>query len=137
MAGPYPIVSRWVMPGLIRDASTINPEYIIEGVCRYFGLSVNYVISCGRKRDAVLARQIIYYLSRKNTAATLKSVGTIVGGKDHTTVVHGIKTITNIMSVDASLRKLVFDIESKIVNPHLWIRIKSATGQQVVRPYAE
>lgn len=71
--------------------STINE--IIEGVAMATGWSTDEINSKSRLRDLVLVRQICYYIAYKDEGHTFTSIGKSIGGRDHTTVLHGVNKI--------------------------------------------
>lgn len=91
----------------------ITPDKIIEIVCDHFKLAVKEVQSRSRVREFVYARNIIFYLLRKHTKMSLKSSGELFG-RDHTTVIHGIETLNNLMYTDTDVRSEVELIEEKV-----------------------
>ncbi len=64
----------------------IPPDLILEESARYFGLSVQDLISPNRSRPLTTARHIAMYLMRECTGLSLVKIGEIFGGRDHTTV---------------------------------------------------
>ena len=94
----------------------ITPELIIEVVSDHF--NVPAVELKGKKRNAeiVLPRQIVMYLCRKMTDTPLKTIGLILGGKDHASVSHGVKKIEHDVKTDEALNNTVNIIKKKL-NP--------------------
>ena len=72
----------------------------------------------GKKRNAeiVLPRQIVMYLCRNMTDTPLKSIGALLGGKDHASISHGVRKIENDLKTDEALNNTVNIIKKKI-NP--------------------
>jgi chromosomal replication initiator protein len=111
-------MSYWTMPGLISTQVAVMEDRrrkITEGVLLHLGLSLQDVVRRCRVRRFVFARQVIFYLLRKHTVMTLRDIGRMVGGVDHTTVIHSIQTIEDVMSVQPEVRRLVVEIELLIV----------------------
>jgi hypothetical protein len=67
-----------------------------------------------RKREIVQARQVSMYFAKMKTLHTLSIIGSYNGGKDHATVLHACKTITNLIETDKAICKDIAVIESKI-----------------------
>lgn len=67
-----------------------------------------------RKREIVQARQISMYLSKKYTDYSLSRIGDILGRKDHATVLHACKTISEQLEIDKALRANVLEIEESL-----------------------
>lgn len=92
------------------SAPVITPEKIIEIVCGHFGLTVKNVQSRSRVKEFVYARHIIFYLIRKNTKMKLKSAGELLH-RDHTTVIHSVETLKDLMYTEPDVRAEVDQIE--------------------------
>lgn len=84
---------------------------VLQTVCRELGLPVDYVLSKGRQREKVMARQITSYILKRNTDYTTTYIGNELGGLDHTTIVHSSKVVSNVMEVDKGYSELVRRIE--------------------------
>ena len=87
---------------------------IQKAVCSYFCLTLENMLSKGKKREIVQARQIAMYLSRRMTKSSLSSIGAQIGGKDHATVLHSYKTVCNLMDTDKHFKQHVLAIEKKL-----------------------
>lgn len=68
-----------------------------------------------RKRELVVTRQIYCYLAKRHTKHSLKTIGENMGNRDHTTVMHSIQTITDLMETDDEIQEEVHRIENKII----------------------
>ncbi len=90
-------------------------QLIIEVVCEHFHISPEQMISKNRSANISHPRQIAMYLCNELTSDTYKSIGNYLGGKDHATVLHGIKKIRDEMESDAELRGIVETIRRKII----------------------
>ena len=67
----------------------ITPSLIINVVAEHFGVSIEDIVSKKRNKEIALPRQVYMYLCRELTDVSLDSIGSNVGGRDHTTVMHG------------------------------------------------
>ena len=93
----------------------ITPSYIIEVVAEHFGISPEDIASKKRTAELVQPRQVVMYLCRQLTEASLQNIAKAIGKKDHTTVLHGIKTITKEMETDEELKNKIDIIKKKIM----------------------
>jgi len=89
-------------------------EQIRDLVCEHFSLSVDAISTRSRKREVVQARQIAMYLSKHHTKNSLSSIGDLIGQRDHATVLHACKIVTDLMEIDKSFRMSVKEIEQKL-----------------------
>lgn len=75
---------------------------ILEVVCRHYNVSQQNVFSKSRKRDYVQARQVSMYLAQKLTKMPTSRIGQLIGGRDHSTVIHSCSTVEERLKVDKS-----------------------------------
>lgn len=95
-------------------AREVSIEYIQKVVCDYFDLPLEILKSKTRKREVVQARQISMYFSKKMTKSSLANIGAHCGGKDHATVLHACRTVTNLSETDKQFRAYLEDLEKKL-----------------------
>lgn len=93
----------------------ITVEHIIDAVFAHQNIDRERFNSSERKRDIAQARQIAMYLAKKHTKATLTAIGTAIGGRNHATVLHSCKAVSNLIETDRSFRKLVEEIEKEVL----------------------
>ena len=94
----------------------VTPELILDIVSDHFGVSIADLKGGKRNAEIVFPRQIAMYLIRNMTETSLKAVGVILGGKDHSTIKHGIEKIENELQADETLSNTINIIKKKI-NP--------------------
>ena len=92
----------------------ITIDSIKEAVCGYYGLETSRLLERTRKREVVVARQMSMYLAKKYTTLSLAGIGDVLGKKDHATVLHACKTISEQVGVDKKLRSDLEEIEQRI-----------------------
>jgi chromosomal replication initiator protein len=94
----------------------ISIDQIQKTVSDYFQMDVETLQSKTRKRHIVQARQLAMYFSKKMTKASLASIGSQIGKRDHATVLHACKTVDNLASTDKQFNKYLEDIQKKLTN---------------------
>ena len=94
----------------------VTPALIIEVVAEHFGFTTEDLISTKRNREVVYPRQIAMYLCRTMTPTPLQAIGTALGKKDHTTIMHGIQIIEKDLKTDETLANTI-EILKKKINP--------------------
>ena len=94
----------------------IDSQYIVSVVADHFNMSVQDILGTKRTAKYTLARHISMYFCREYTNNSLKAIGQYMGGRDHSTVIHGIDKVETEMETDESLRNTISMIRSKI-NP--------------------
>jgi len=92
----------------------VSIDYIQKVVSKYFEMDVTTLQSKTRKRHIVQARQLAMYFAKKMTKASLASIGSQIGSRDHATVLHACKTVDNLTETDKQFRKYVDDITKKL-----------------------
>lgn len=92
----------------------ITIDYIQKIVCEYFGLPTDVLQTKTRKREIVQARQIAMYFSKGLTKSSLSTIGSVIGSKDHATVLHACKTVNNLMDTDKRFKSQIDDIEKRL-----------------------
>ena len=91
-----------------------DPEEIMKLVARQFSLSLADLKSDKRNRELSTPRQLAMYLCRKFSNLSLPDIGTLFGGKNHTTVLHAVRRMGRLQSTDPLLRESLAKIESEI-----------------------
>jgi chromosomal replication initiator protein len=84
---------------------SLSPERIVETVARYYGVPLDQIKGKARDRQVVLPRQIAMYLMREETEAPLLRIGEALGGRDHSTVLHGCEKIEREMAENDDFRR--------------------------------
>ena len=102
----------------------ITIDHIIEVVCEYLNLDFARFNSTERTREIAQARQIAMYLAKQHTKAPLTTIGSAIGGRNHATVLHSCKAVTNLIETDKAFRRQVEEIE-KGARPINWVHIPS------------
>ena len=92
----------------------VSIEYIQKVVSDYFQMDVDTLQSKTRKRHIVQARQLAMFFAKRFTKASLASIGSQIGKRDHATVLHACKTVDNLSSTDKQFRKYVEDLSKKL-----------------------
>lgn len=92
----------------------VTPDVIQRTVADYFSLEVEKLQSGTRVRQVVLARQISMFLVKNYTDKSLKAIGNIFGGRDHSTVLYSIKTVQDLMETDETIKKTLEELDRKI-----------------------
>lgn len=91
----------------------VSIDYIQKVVSDYFEMDVATLQSKTRKRHIVQARQLAMFFAKKYTKASLASIGSQIGKRDHATVLHACKTVDNLAETDKQFRKYIDDLNKK------------------------
>ncbi|GBD17045.1 Chromosomal replication initiator protein DnaA [bacterium HR26] len=92
----------------------LTPEAVIDAVSQHYRVSVPELVGPGRRRDVVVPRQVAMYLMREELGLSLVEIGQRLGGRDHTTVLHGIEKIEQQLQHDGQLRGEVLAVRERL-----------------------
>jgi chromosomal replication initiator protein len=101
-------------PYLKKSKMVITEEQIFEIVGRDYGLTKEQIISRSRKRECVESRHLIAYIIKRKTRFSLSKIGEMVGGKDHTTIIHSIRTFEDLFGTDSVFRERCENVFAKV-----------------------
>jgi chromosomal replication initiator protein DnaA len=94
----------------------VTPELIINIVSEHYNITPIDIVSQKRNRDIVYPRQIVMYLCRELTNVSLQQIGKCLGGRDHTTILHGCDKIVSDIKTNETFKNTI-DIIKKKINP--------------------
>lgn len=110
------VVKQFVSP-VDKEVSVENIKALVAA---HFNIPVEKLQSKTRLRDVVVARQLSMYLAKNYTNDSLKAIGASFGGRDHSTVLHSLKTVRDMMDTDQAFKEkvnyLVKKVQSSLVN---------------------
>ena len=108
--------SKIILKDLINYSENyVTIENIKKTVCDYFKINVSEMLSQGRSRYLVRPRQIAMYLTKNLTSKSLPDIGREFSGRDHTTVIHSVKTIDKLKARDEEISKAIEKLKNKIL----------------------
>lgn len=100
---------------MVRDRKVrLTNDLVLRTVADYFQLQVADIRSTRRHRAVSLPRQIAAYLVRKHTGASLQTIGHLLGGRSHTTVLAAIEHVEKMLDTDPTIERAVKDIERQL-----------------------
>ncbi|PQJ14853.1 chromosomal replication initiator protein DnaA [Aureicoccus marinus] len=109
-------LAREVVDKFVKNTKReVSIDYIQKMVAEYFEMDVATLQSKTRKRHIVQARQLAMFFAKKYTKASLASIGSQIGKRDHATVLHACKTVDNLAETDKQFRKYIEDLNKKFV----------------------
>ncbi|KGF51066.1 chromosomal replication initiator protein DnaA [Prevotella amnii] len=94
------------------DNEPLTIDDILEKVCDHFNVTQAAVNSRSRKKDIVIARQVTMYMAQKYTKMPACRIGKLVGGRDHSTVIHSCTKIEDRLQIDKSFTAELAAIEN-------------------------
>ncbi len=110
-------LARRVISQTIRmEKKQLTIEKIQDVVSNYFKIDHKSMQSKSRKREIVQARQVAMFLSKKYTDCSYSHIGSVVGKRDHATVLHACKTVQDSLDIDKTFRSTMKQIEDLLLN---------------------
>ncbi len=99
---------------LIPQRSELQPQAVIDAVARFFNLSPEKLLSADRSKNVSMPRQLAMYILREDVKASLPQIGEVIGGRDHTTIMHGIKKIEADIKNDDRMQRQLMQIRQQL-----------------------
>ncbi len=93
---------------------SVTPQQMLESVAAYFATKPTLLKGPKRDRPIARPRQVFMYLARTELGLTHEDIGGLLGGRDHTTIMHGVSAITQELSINTRLREAVEGIKQKL-----------------------
>ena len=87
-----------------KPSSNLTVTEVMEGICAYYNVDAALLSGKQRDRDIVWPRQVAMYLMREETSASLLQIGMTLGGRDHTTIMHGWEKVNIEMAHNDRIR---------------------------------
>ena len=97
-----------------KQLKRIPPQELLDVVAQSFGIKPTAMRGPKRDRPIARPRQVFMYLCRTELGLTLDDIGGAIGGRDHTTIMHGVETITRELSTNERLREVVEGIKQRL-----------------------
>ena len=108
-------LAKQTLKNIVHDIeSEVGIDYIQKSVGEFFQLGVEDLQSKTRKKEIVIPRQVAMYLCKEYTQHSLKSIGYHFGGRDHSTVIHALSSVNNMMEADPKFAQDVEELKKKM-----------------------
>jgi chromosomal replication initiator protein len=92
----------------------ITPDSVIKEVCQYYDVTIKDIKGQRRMKPLVIPRQICMYLLREVNNMGLQNISELLGRKDHTTVIHGIHKVEDLLKKDPKYKSNLEDIKQRL-----------------------
>ena len=96
------------------EKEPMSVEKIVKTVAEYYNVDVNSINTKSRKREIVLVRQTAMFLAKKHLDLSTSKIGLHIGRRDHATVLHACKTISNLLDTNKQFRNEMNEIEATL-----------------------
>ena len=104
-----------ILKDVFNQIRVITVDKIQNTVSNYFNIALSEMLSQRRSRPLARPRQIAMYLAKKMTTRSLPEIGRRFANRDHTTVIHAVKTITRLSEQDDEMKKNIIQIKSLLL----------------------
>ena len=109
---PDETLAREALAGIAPEPTPPSLEAVLQAVARFYELDLVDLQGPARTKAVARPRQVAMYLAREEAGASLAAIGSVLGGRDHSTVLHGDSRIRSSLSQDASLRRALVRIRT-------------------------
>jgi chromosomal replication initiator protein len=99
---------------IVSKQAELTVDQVIDAVAEHYRLDREILTGRGRSKDVSAARQMAMYLAREETGASLPQIGDALGGRDHTTIMHGWEKIASRIEQNDRLRREMLAIREII-----------------------
>ncbi|MCG2700609.1 chromosomal replication initiator protein DnaA [Candidatus Parcubacteria bacterium] len=110
--------TKTILNGIISNFQTnkTSPKTIIDAVSKFYDVSLKDLTGKSRKKELVMPRQIVMYLMREEINSSYPTIGTELGGRDHTTAMHACNKISKNIESDERIKNEIESIKQIIHN---------------------
>jgi len=107
-------LAKEVLKNIVKEIQAdVSVDYIQKTVADYFKVELEQMKSKVKKREIVIPRQVAMYFCKRYTQLTLALIGENFGGRDHSTVIHALESVEDMMKTDANFKNSVEDLTKK------------------------
>lgn len=95
-------------------SARIDSRLVLDTVCEFYNLPIKLIKGDKRDKPIAVPRQIVMYLLKKHTGMTLVEIADFLGGRDHTTIMHGSKKVESLVESDERIKQEIAQIETRL-----------------------
>lgn len=106
---------RHSLRSFARPQKTVSVKHVVAKVAEFYGIDEESIYEKTRRREVVRPRQVIMYILREDFSVSYPTIGSKLGGRDHTTVIHSCEKVKREVVSDPDLAKEIQDIRSLLV----------------------
>jgi len=94
--------------------SNLNYKQVLNTVCQYFDIRLNELTGPRRVKELVLPRHLVMHILSDELNLTVEKIGEILGGRDHTTVMHGRDKIKKLITTDREVQRVLIEVKQQL-----------------------
>lgn len=107
-------LAKQILQNIISDIEEeVGIEMIEEKVSEYFDVPADQLKAKTRKKEIVIARQVAMYFAKEYTDFSLKSIGEYFGGRDHSTVIHAIQAVNELIDTNKNFKTSIQELQNR------------------------
>ena len=108
-------LAKQTLKNIVHNIDTeVGIDYIQKSVAEYFDVTLDSLKAKTRKKEIVMARQVAMYFAKEYTNFSLKSIGYHFGGRDHSTVIHAVQSVNDLIDTDRKFKASVEELEKRL-----------------------
>jgi chromosomal replication initiator protein len=108
-------LAKQTLKNIVKEIDTeVDIDFIQKTVSEYFKVDLDLMKAKTRKKEVVIARQVAMHFAKDYTNYSLKTIGDHFGGRDHSTVIHAVQCVNDMMEYDQKFRNNVDDLRKKL-----------------------
>jgi chromosomal replication initiator protein len=107
-------LAQQALDNMVLKQEELTLDQILQAVARHYKVAEADLVGRSRRKEVALARQMAMYLAREETSASLSKIGLALGGRDHTTIMHGIDKIATQIEADDAMRRDAIAIRERL-----------------------
>src|SRR5258707_1978245 len=108
-------LAKEVLKNIVKEIqSDVSVDFIQKTVADYFKVDIELLKAKVKKREIVIPRQLAMYFCKRYTQLTLALIGENFGGRDHSTVIHALESVEDMMKTDANFKNSVEELSKKL-----------------------
>jgi chromosomal replication initiator protein len=107
-------LAQEALQDIVSRQSELTVAQVVTAVAKFYRMDEETLLGRGRNKETTAARHMAMYLAREETGASLPQIGEALGGRDHTTVMHGWEKIASTIEQNDKLRREMLAIREII-----------------------
>lgn len=97
----------------VKRTNGLDYKKVLSVLCDFFNITISDLTGPRRKKELVLPRHIAMFLLSEELQFTVERIGQVLGGRDHTTVMHGRDRIKNLLNSDREMQRVLLEVRQK------------------------
>jgi chromosomal replication initiator protein len=108
-------LAKQILQNIVQNIETeVDIDFIQKAVSEYFAVPQDALKDKTRKKEIVVARQVAMYFAKEYTNFSLKAIGQYFGGRDHSTVIHAIQSVNELIETNKKFKTSIDELKKKL-----------------------